>query len=29
MGGVSYDDLSTRRSEIDALTYQIGFRTSF
>jgi hypothetical protein len=29
MGGVSYDDLSTRNSEVDALTYQIGFRTSF
>lgn len=29
MGGVSYDDLSTRNSDVDALTYQIGFRTSF
>ena len=29
MGGVSYDDLTTRRSEIKALTYQIAFRTSF
>jgi hypothetical protein len=29
MGGVSYDDLSTRNSDLDALTYQIGFRTSF
>jgi hypothetical protein len=29
MGGVSYDDLSTRNSELDALTYQIAFRTSF
>lgn len=29
MGGVSYDDLSTRNSDLDALTYQIGFRTAF
>jgi len=29
MGGVAYDKLSTRRSEIDALTYQLAFRTSF
>ena len=29
MGGVSYDDLSTRNSDVDALTYQIGFRTAF
>lgn len=29
MGGVAYDRLSTRRSEIDALTYQMAFRTSF
>jgi len=29
MGGVSFDDLTTRNSEIKALTYQIAFRTSF
>jgi hypothetical protein len=29
MGGVSYDDLSTRDSDLDALTYMIAFRTSF
>lgn len=29
MGGVSYDDLSTRNSDVDAITYQIGFRTAF
>jgi hypothetical protein len=29
MGGVSYDDLSTRLSDLDALTYQIGFRAAF
>jgi hypothetical protein len=29
MGGVALDDLTTRRSEVKALTYQIAFRTSF
>ena len=29
MGGVSYDELSTRNSEVDALTYQIAFRAAF
>lgn len=29
MGGVSYDDLTTRNSEVKALTYQIAFRTAF
>lgn len=29
MGGVAYTDLSTRDSDLDALTYQIAFRTAF
>jgi hypothetical protein len=29
MGGVALDDLTTRRSEVKALTYQIALRTSF
>lgn len=29
MGGVSYDDLTTRSSDVKALTYQIAFRTAF
>jgi hypothetical protein len=29
MGGVSYDNLTTRRAEVKAVTYQIAFRTSF
>ena len=29
MGGVAYDDLTTRRSDVKALTYQIALRTSF
>jgi hypothetical protein len=29
MGGISYDDLTTRDSEVKALTYQVAFRTAF
>ena len=29
MGGVALDDLTTRRSEVKALTYQVAFRTAF
>ncbi|MCW1912617.1 OprO/OprP family phosphate-selective porin [Luteolibacter sp. GHJ8] len=29
MGGVALDDLTTRRSEVKGLTYQVAFRTAF
>ncbi|WP_265594070.1 porin [Haloferula sp. BvORR071] len=29
MGGVSYDELSTRNSDLSAVTYQIAFRSAF